>query len=78
MLWHSGVSINSPSGEGGGFLEYYPGASSSFVSINSPSGEGGGVSLGVVTVIATSFVSINSPSGEGGGVLEEKKWLLYL
>ena len=63
------VSINSPSGEGGGLV----GSGSAraeipLVSINSPSGEGGG-SDGEKNDTRTrrDSVSINSPSGEGGG-----------
>jgi hypothetical protein len=65
------VSINSPSGEGGGEtgIMYYV---EQFVSINSPSGEGGGYAF--CCCACSSSVSINSPSGEGGGsfIMEEK------
>ena len=64
------VSINSPSGEGGGLV----GSGSAraeipLVSINSPSGEGGGRTKLPRRRISPVFkVSINSPSGEGGGL----------
>ena len=59
------VSINSPSGEGGG-LKDRDGSPGHQVSINSPSGEGGGRHW---SCSQRTFpqVSINSPSGEGGG-----------
>ena len=60
------VSINSPSGEGGGpFVGQSEEGGCLLVSINSPSGEGGGFLLRQRP--STPIVSINSPSGEGGG-----------
>ena len=61
------VSINSPSGEGGGESKINSLCLQlSKVSINSPSGEGGG-SMGEQMAAYMQDVSINSPSGEGGG-----------
>ena len=73
---HFHVSINSPSGEGGGKKPSEMGLhkGSLQVSINSPSGEGGGNQIREIKVKLREKVSINSPSGEGGGrdVLGEK------
>jgi len=60
------VSINSPSGEGGGLSVEIHEHNYSCVSINSPSGEGGGVMSEPDRKLSVE-VSINSPSGEGGG-----------
>ena len=60
------VSINSPSGEGGGPVENLFPLNAHKVSINSPSGEGGGKRSSSIAN-SLSNVSINSPSGEGGG-----------
>ena len=64
------VSINSPSGEGGGRLSKVRMVFTIQVSINSPSGEGGGGRrFTCIMDRCPKIVSINSPSGEGGGSL---------
>ena len=65
---YDGVSISSPSGEGGEMI-FLAQLGSSFVrwrvSISSPSGEGGEKRL-ASNMVASITVSISSPSGEGG------------
>ena len=61
------VSINSPSGEGGGGFQLETPSDVGWlenVSINSPSGEGGGKSFGRTFQNSMRNVSINSPSGK--------------
>jgi hypothetical protein len=62
------VSINSPSGEGGGLTpqSHRQHKTTGIVSINSPSGEGGR-QKNEMFKFGWFGVSINSPSGEGGG-----------